>query len=207
MTVSQSFLSFVLATLILALTPGLDTALVLRTALRDGRGKGVETALGIACGCLAWGVAAATGLGALLAASRLAFDMIRACGAAYLLWAGVRMLLRPRSDMLAPDTARRGLPRRHFLRGLCQNLLNPKIGVFYISFLPQFVPAHVRVGPYLFVLSGVQAGVSLLWLVVVACMGHSLARLLCQGATARLMDRLTGCVFIGFGLRLGLSRH
>ena len=82
-----------------------------------------------------------------------------------------------------------------------------KIGVFYISFLPQFVPAHVRVGPYLFVLSGVQAGVSLLWLVVVACMGHSLARLLRQGATARLMDRLTGCVFIGFGLRLGLSRH
>ncbi|QHC34593.1 LysE family translocator [Komagataeibacter xylinus] len=207
MTVSQSLLSFVLAALILALTPGLDTALVLRTASRDGWGKGVETAMGIACGCLAWGLAAATGLGALLAASRLAFDAIRVCGAAYLLWMGVKMLLRPRSDMLPPDTVRRGPPRGHFLRGLCQNLLNPKIGVFYISFLPQFVPAHVQVGPYLFVLSGVQAGVSLLWLVVVGCMAHSFARLLRRGATARLMDRLTGCVFIGFGLRLGLSRY
>lgn len=207
MTISQSLLSFALAAVILVITPGLDTALVLRTATGAGRERAIEAALGITCGCLAWGLAAATGLGALLQASRFAFDVIRVVGAVYLLWAGVKMLLRPRGEVLAPAGEQDALPHRgYFLKGLFQNLLNPKIGVFYISFLPQFVPGNVQAGPYLFLLSGLQAALSCGWLVLVAFTGHSLGRLLRRASIMRAMDRLTGCVFIGFGLRLGLSR-
>ncbi|GBQ17529.1 amino acid efflux protein [Komagataeibacter rhaeticus DSM 16663] len=207
MTISQSLLSFALTAFVMAITPGLDTALVLRTATTAGREKAVLAALGVVCGCLAWGVAVATGLGALLAASRPAFDAIRITGAAYLLWAGGRMLLFPRRDGsqpagAVPDGGRHG----YFLRGMLQNLLNPKVGVFYISFLPQFVPGNVQAGPYLFLLSGLQAALSCGWLVLVAFTGHSLGRLLRRASIMRAMDRLTGCVFIGFGLRLGLSR-
>ena len=118
------------------------------------------------------------------------------------------MLLSPRCDGSQPaDAAQEGGRQGYFLRGMLQNLLNPKVGVFYISFLPQFVPGHVQAGPYFFLLSGLQAALSCAWLVSVAFTGHSLGRLLRRGAIMRAMDRLTGCVFIGFGLRLGLSRN
>ncbi|HSZ52262.1 MAG TPA: LysE family transporter, partial [Caulobacteraceae bacterium] len=128
MTIAQSLIAFVLAAGLVTVTPGLDTALVLRAAASEGRKPGAWAAVGVGAGCLIWGGAVALGLTALLAASTAAYALLRWAGAAYLLYLGVQLLLKPRSALqieAAPSAA--GHP---FRRGLLTNLLNPKVGVF-----------------------------------------------------------------------------
>ncbi len=142
MTVTQSLLSFLLAAGLLTLTPGLDTALVLRTATVEGGRQATRAALGINVGLLLWGSAVAFGLGALLGASEAAFTALKWAGAAYLFWLGLQLAVGPRAR-LAPALETPSAPGGRwgwFWKGLLGNLLNPKVGVFYVSFLPQFVP-------------------------------------------------------------------
>jgi threonine/homoserine/homoserine lactone efflux protein len=159
-------LAFTAAAALLTITPGADTAMVLRTSTADGPRAGAAAASGICLGLLVWGVGAAFGLTALLAASALAFTALKWLGAAYLVYLGVRLLLRPRSTM-APGggvaTGRAG-GLGAFRRGLLTNLLNPKVGVFYISFLPQFIPHGVNVAAFSLLLAGVHVMLSLIWL-------------------------------------------
>ncbi len=139
MSMTDNLLAFTLAATLLTLTPGLDTALVLRTATVEGRQQALRAALGINAGCLLWGAAVAFGLGALIAVSELAFNILKYCGAAYLAWLGLNMLLRPRTSLSPVET--NGKPGTNwFLKGMAGNVLNPKIGIFYVSFLPQFIP-------------------------------------------------------------------
>src|SRR5690606_35262859 len=142
-------LAFIAAATLLAVTPGLDTAIVLRTATVEGRRQALLAALGIGLGCLVWGVAVSLGLGALLQASELAYTVVKVVGATYLVWLGVRLILRARTaiDHGATGEGVRG-GRDAFWRGLLANLLNHKVGVFYVSFLPQFVPAGADVASY-----------------------------------------------------------
>lgn len=115
MTVETSLLTFLLAASLLTMTPGVDTALVLRTAALQGPRRAVQVALGISAGCLLWGAAVALDLGALLAASELAFNLLKWIGAAYLAWLGLQMLLKPRrqfSDESATSTQARRPPAR-----------------------------------------------------------------------------------------------
>ena len=103
MTVTQSLISFVLAATLLTITPGLDSALVLRTAAVEGTSRAVRAGFGIVAGCLAWGGAIAVGLGALLAASATAFVVLKWIGVCYLVWLGIQLLRRPRSTFAAAD--------------------------------------------------------------------------------------------------------
>jgi RhtB (resistance to homoserine/threonine) family protein len=201
-------LAFTAAAGLLTITPGADTAMVLRASAADGPRAGVAAALGICLGLLVWGIGAAFGLTALLAASVLAFTVLKWLGAAYLVYLGVRLLLRPRSTM-APGAAAPGRAGGlgAFRRGLLTNLLNPKVGVFYISFLPQFIPHGVNVAAFSLLLAGVHVVLSLVWLCLLVAMTVPLARVLARPAVVRGLDRLTGCVFVGFGLRLALSEH
>ncbi|MFN3734335.1 LysE family translocator [Comamonas testosteroni] len=156
-------LAFVLAASILTLTPGVDTAMVLRATTMDGRRPAVMAALGIALGCLAWGAAAAFGLGALLHASETAYTVVKWLGAAYLVWGGVKLLAAPRValDSDASDSAsHRGATA--FWRGLLTNLLNPKVGIFYVTFLPQFIPSNANVAVYSFFLACCHVALTLL---------------------------------------------
>jgi threonine/homoserine/homoserine lactone efflux protein len=199
--VTSSLLAFCAAALLLTLTPGVDTAWVLRSCA-SGRRHGAAAALGIAMGCLAWGALAAAGLGALLAASAAAYDALRWLGAAYLVWLGLRLLLRPRQAWEpAPDARGQGL-RGTWLRGLLTNLLNPKVGVFYVSFLPQFVPHGVWVPGFLFLLACVHVVLSLAWFAVLVAATASIGRWLRRGRVMRALDRGTGLVLLGFGARL-----
>ena len=202
-------LAFTAAAAVLTITPGADTAMVLRTSTSDGPRAGVATALGICLGLLVWGAGAAFGLTALLAASALAFTVLKWLGAAYLVYLGVRLLLRPRSAMAAGGvtSANRTGSLGAFRRGLLTNLLNPKVGVFYISFLPQFIPHGVNVAAFSLLLAGVHVALSLAWLCLLVALTVPLARVLSRPAVVRGLDRLTGCVFLGFGLRLALSEH
>jgi threonine/homoserine/homoserine lactone efflux protein len=205
MSVATALALFVVAAGLLTITPGLDTAMVLRTAAVEGARRAALAALGIICGCLAWGAAVALGLGVLLAASQAAYTVLKWAGAAYLAWLGVNLLLRPRSKLdLASGGPRRG---SWWLRGLMTNLLNPKIGVFYVSFLPQFVPAHVPAGPFIFLLAVIHAGLSVLWFALLIAGTAPLKRWLQRPAVVRWLDRATGAVFLGFGARLALERR
>ncbi len=147
----------------------------------------------------------ALGLGALLAASQAAYTVLKWAGAAYLAWLGVGLILRPRSTFeLAAAGPRRG---GWWLRGLLTNLLNPKVGVFYVSFLPQFVPAHVAAAPFIFLLAAIHAAMGVGWLGVLIAGMAPLKRWLQRAAVVRWLDRATGAVFLGFGARLALERR
>ncbi|RBQ35010.1 lysine transporter LysE [Rahnella aquatilis] len=211
MTVTESLLSYALAAGILTLTPGLDTALVLRTAASQGSKKALLSAFGISTGCLIWGAMVALGLGAVLAASEMAFTLLKWTGAAYLAWLGLQMLLKPRSEMnmAAPEGNGKVLRigNSQFIRGLFGNVLNPKVGVFYVSFLPQFVATGYPVGPYIFGLAAMHAVIGTLWSITMISATRPLSRWLRRAAVVRTLDRLTGTVFLAFAVRLAMTKR
>jgi threonine/homoserine/homoserine lactone efflux protein len=200
-------LGFAVVATALTLTPGLDTALVLRAALSHSRREAAATAAGIIVGLFVWGAAAATGISALLTASQVAYDVLRYAGAAYLVWFGARLLVRAfRSRRV---DAEGDLPARSVWRaarqGLATNLLNPKVGVFYVALLPQFLPAGgdpLAVGV---LLAGVHGAISVVWFTVLISLASVLGRWLRRPATARGIDGVTGVTLVGFGLRLALA--
>lgn len=206
MSVLPALLTFAVAAALLAVTPGLDTALTLRTAAVDGPRKAVLAVLGILVGCLIWGAAVAVGLGALLTASQTAFTILKWAGATYLTWLGIGLILKPRKTF---DVAEDSQPARSggaFVRGLMTNLLNPKVGVFYVSFLPQFVPAGAPAGPVIFALAAAQGIMGTIWLLTLVAATRPIAGLLKRPAVVTWLDRITGGVFLAFAGKLALSR-
>jgi threonine/homoserine/homoserine lactone efflux protein len=209
MNVTQSLVAFVLAAGLLTITPGFDTALVLRTSTIEGSRKAAFAALGIGVGCMSWGAAVALGLGALLAASQLAYDILKWAGAAYLAWMGFQLIRRPRSDfspgLSEASSVKGGNQLSWFWKGLIGNLLNPKVGVFYVSFLPQFVPVGVPVPGYTFMLAMIHVVLGAIWCMALILASQPLVWALRRPKMIKTLDRLTGCVFIGFGAKLALS--
>jgi threonine/homoserine/homoserine lactone efflux protein len=202
--VHTSLIAFIVTAAIVTISPGLDSVLVLRTAATEGPRSAALTGFGIAFGCMAWAILVAFGLGALLAASQVAYDALRWIGAAYLLWLGYRLLRNPRRRLLT------GLPAASaahaaFARGALTNLLNPKVGVFYVSFLPQFVPADVAVGPYILLLGVIHLLEGLIWFACLIVATQSLARWLQRAAVVIWLDRITGGLFVSFGIGLALE--
>jgi threonine/homoserine/homoserine lactone efflux protein len=207
-SIAQALIAYLVAAGLLTLAPGVDTALVLRTAAVESPKRAALAAVGIITGCLVWGAAVALGLGALIVASRLAFTVLRWAGAAYLLWLGINLLLRPRDRFEVSAGARSTEADLTWLRrGLLTNLLNPKMGVFYVSFLPQFLPAGVAPAPFIFLLASIHAALGLTWCACLIAATRPIAGALRKPAVVRWLDRATGVVFLGFGLRLALSRR
>ncbi|MBU2665448.1 LysE family transporter [Actinoplanes bogorensis] len=315
MTTMAALWSFVLVVGLLTLTPGLDTALILRTATIQSARSAWGVVLGIQTGTLAWGILASAGITALLTASQLAYDVVRWTGAAYLIWMGARMLWstrHPRRTTVTPsphqtiiepaDTQHRAAPSQppnsaawheassgapdgphtpssptphdvstgapdgpptssspashelppdapdgpptpsspasHELppdapdgrgitssrsdalpsdalpsgrrggfvsgwrRGLLTNLLNPKMGAFYVALLPQFIPSGASPLLYGVLLAGVHVALGLIWSTVLVTAARRLRTLLRRPRARRVLDRITGVVIVGFGLRL-----
>ncbi|WP_206244722.1 LysE family translocator [Novosphingobium terrae] len=198
-------LAFVAAAAILTITPGVDTAMVLRASTTGSRREGVLAAAGISLGCLIWGAAVSLGLGAILRASVLAYTIVKLAGAAYLLWLGFGLIFKPRTGLATPETTPERNSQHAFLRGLLTNLLNPKIGVFYVTFLPQFVPAGADIAAYTFFLACLHVLISLVWFAVLIAASVPLGRMLREPKAVKRLDRLTGGVFMAFGLKLALS--
>jgi threonine/homoserine/homoserine lactone efflux protein len=208
MTVVQALLAFSVAAGLLTLTPGLDTALVLRTAAVEGPRRAALAAIGIGLGCLIWGAAAALGLAAVLQASALAFTALKWAGAAYLVWLGIGLLLKPRDRFdVGAGVASGGGAQAWLRKGFLTNLLNPKVGVFYVSFLPQFLPKGVAPAPFIFLLAGLHVLMGLVWFAILITATRPIANALKTPAVVRWLDRATGLVFLGFGARLALERR
>lgn len=206
MPIIDTLLAFTLAATLLTLTPGLDTALVLRTATVEGKQQAFRAALGINAGCLVWGAAIAFGLGALIAVSELAYNLLKYCGAAYLCWLGLNMLLRPRHS-LAPIESTGKPGSNWFLKGMLGNVLNPKVGIFYVSFLPQFIPQGQPLVAWTFGLVSIHVVLGLIWSTVLIGATQSLAGVLRREKVIQWMDRTTGLIFVLFAARLALSKR
>lgn len=189
---------------LLTVTPGVDTMLVLRSTVTGGRRTGLLSSAGVVTGLLCWAMTSAAGLTALLAASRLAFDVLRVAGACYLLYLGGRALWnarrRTRDTAEPPGPPASGLTA--FRTGLTTNLLNPKVGVFYMSLLPQFVPDGASVFWTSMLFAAIHAAEGLLWLALIVVAAVAARRTLARPSVKRRLQQLTGVAFIGFGLRL-----
>lgn len=208
MTLGTAVVAFAAVAGALTVTPGLDTALVLRAALTRDRREAGATAAGIVAGLFVWGAAAAVGVSALLTASAVAYDVLRWAGAAYLLLFGIRLLVRavrpvPGAEVPVENAGRSSW--RAARLGLTTNLLNPKVGVFYAALLPQFLPTGSD--PLLagLLLAGVHAVLSVAWFALLIGLASVFSRWLRRPGTVRAIDGVTGTVLIGFGLRLAVS--
>jgi threonine/homoserine/homoserine lactone efflux protein len=191
--------AFAIFAAVLAITPGLDTMLVLRTAALGGRRAGLATVGGIALGCLAWALASALGVTAVLAASRLAFEVLRWAGVAYLCYLGVRAMLKKSTVDPVP-------PAGGIRAGLVTNLLNPKVGVFYLSVMPLFLPAGLPVLAGSLLLGAIHIGIGVVWLSLLVLVADRSSRVLRRPKVRRRLEQLSGVVFLGFGLRLAFER-
>ena len=202
-------LLFIAAGWLLNLTPGPDVLYIVSNSLRGGARAGMVAALGIFAGCFVHVAIATVGLGALLAASAMAFTIVKIMGAAYLLWMGVR-LLRATTPGWTPEAAPAEPDlRRVFRRGFLTNVLNPKVALFFLAFLPQFIAPDAGHKTLAFLALGVLFSVNALpvtlgyaWLAAWAAGRVSLVR-----RAMHWLDRAAGVLFIGFGLKLALTDH
>jgi threonine/homoserine/homoserine lactone efflux protein len=204
----QHPLLFVGVVALLTITPGADMAMVARSVFTGGRRDAFATTLGISAGCLVWAFASAIGVAAVLAASRTAYDALRLVGAAYLVWLGVQSLLAARRGAAAepPPTigGRRASP---FRQGLLTNLFNPKIAVFYSTFLPQFIAPGDPVVALSLALAGVHIAFGLAWLSLYAWLLDRAVAAFKGSRLRRALDAVTGTVLVGLGLRLAAERR
>ena len=209
---AHQLLLFVAAGLLLNLTPGPDVLYIVTNALRGGRRAGVVAACGITAGCFVHIFAAALGVSALLATSATAFAVLKWLGAAYLVYVGLRMLLARAPDtanLIAPhaDSMRSDGMKTIFFRGFWTNALNPKVALFFLAFLPQFIGPAVEHKALAFLLLGLLFNFNGLWVNV----GWALAAAWLASRATTLqkgmhwLDRIAGAMFVGFGLKLALS--
>lgn len=205
---AHALLLFVGAGLLLNVTPGPDLLYILGRSVSQGRSAGVLSALGIGAGCLVHVAGAAFGLSALLLALPRAYDVVRWAGAAYLLVLGLRAL-RSGGTSLEVKAVATASPRRVFWQGALTNVLNPKVALFFLAFLPQFAdPAHGPIAPQLLLLGAIFAVNGTLVCIVFALFASEVgAWLRRRYGVSRLLDRTTGALFIALGLRLALGER
>jgi threonine/homoserine/homoserine lactone efflux protein len=198
-----ALITFAAAAVVIIFVPGPDTLVVLRGVVRGGRARGWATAAGVLTGLACWVSIAALGLAAVLRASELAYNVLRIAGACYLAWLGIqslRSLWRRSGQDSRPD--RRGLVGTGFVAGLVTNLLNPKVGVFFVTFLPGFVPHGYPVGLVSLLLGAVFVVLTSGYFVLLLTFASRLATWMATPRVRRRMDAITGTVLLGFGVRL-----
>ncbi|MBO0870949.1 MAG: LysE family translocator [Micromonosporaceae bacterium] len=219
----QALLAFAAFAAVLTITPGLDTMLVVRTAAVAGRRAGMAAGIGIGIGTLCWAAASALGITALLTASQLAYDGLRWAGATYLCYLAVRALVSTRKstvdgagagvtrDGIKLDRPERGTPApahtpwRALRVGLTTNLLNPKVGVFYLSVLPQFLPRDGSPLVASMAMGLVHDVEGLVWFGLLVLVVGRVARVLVRPGVRRWLERVTAVVFLAFGVRLAVE--
>lgn len=200
-----NLISFAAAAIIVVLLPGPDTLVVVRGMVRGGTRGGITTSLGVLCGLLVWVAAAAFGLAALLQASEVGYEALKIAGACYLVWMGVqslRSLRQTAAELTAPETTRHGLMRPGFVSGFLTDILNPKVGVFFVSFLPGFVPAGYPVGWTTLSLGGIFIVLTAFYCAGLVAASGTIADWMQTPRIRRRLDTLTGLVLVGFGVRL-----
>lgn len=196
--------AFTLAAVLIVLLPGPDTLVVVRNLVRGGRRLAFCTVLGVLSGLMVWVVTAALGLSAVLRASHDGYLGLRIAGACYLMFLGARSLRSSGAQSLEPAAGPRKL-RTGYPAGLLTDLLNPKVGVFFVTFLPGFIPHGEPVGYVSLLLGAIFIVLTGVYFVLLLAASKPVRRWLATTHIRRRLDRCTGLVLIGFGLRLALE--
>lgn len=200
---------------LLTITPGADTMLVMRSVLARGQRAGLLTTIGICCGLFIHATLSAVGLSLILVRSAAAFEIVKFVGAAYLIFLGLQSIARVmRHHLGAADDPRPGLShagrstkRRAFIEGLLSNVLNPKVAVFYLAFLPQFIMPGDPVLLTSMLLASIHFVLGLLWFSLVTLLLARLRAILARQHIQRRLEAITGAILIVFGVRLALERR
>lgn len=206
---AHQLLLFIASGLLLNLTPGPDVLCIVSHSLRGGVRTGVVAALGITAGCFVHVFAAALGVSALLAASATAFTVLKWIGAAYLLWMGAKLLFGRAQDAGLAQVAARGgavTARGAFVAAFWTNVLNPKVAIFFLAFVPQFIAPGTEHKALAFLLLGILFNVTSVpvnagW----ALAGHWVAQRRAVQRRMHWLDRAAGAMFVAFGVRLALT--
>ena len=200
--------TFTLAAVLIVLLPGPDTLVVLRNLTRGGARRGLATVVGVNIGLVLWVAAAALGLAAVLRASHVAYDVLRVVGACYLVWLGV-LSLKGRREAAAQHAARRparrGLLGSGFGAGLATNLLNPKVGVFFVTFLPGFVPHGYPVAATVVLFGAVFIVLNVAYFLLLLALAGRVSTWMGTPNVRRRMELVTGTVLVAFGIRLAVE--
>lgn len=199
-------LSFILLTLFVVMSPGIDTALITKRTISEGAQTGIRLAIGIACGSLCHTLLATVGLSALIMQSSIGFTLLKFIGAFYLLYLGVKALFAKKQ---LPEYAvhMKTKYQSPFLEGLLSNVLNPKVAVFFLTFLPQFItsPEHAT---WQFLLMGITyAALSIIWFFLYVYFLQIMRTWLLSPTVQLWMERATGLVLIGFGMKLLFTKN
>ena len=210
---AQQLLLFVAAGLLLNLTPGPDVLYIVSRALRFGTRAGIVAGLGITAGCFVHIAAAAVGVSALMAASTTAFSVLKWLGAGYLLWMGARMVLsrtpKQTPESVADSASDVTTPsmKAIFLGGFWTNALNPKVALFFLAFVPQFIAPGAVNKPLAFLLLGLLFNFNAVFVNVAwaALAGGMARRMVAVQRGLHRLERVAGLMFIGFGLKLALT--
>lgn len=210
MSIGEAIAGFALVAALLTILPGPDSALVLRSALVQGRRAAIATALGINSGSLVWGAAAGVGAAALITASTIAFTVLKLAGAVYLAYLGIRMILASlkrdaglASGPLALDSEPSWWGA--YGRGAATNLLNPKVGAFYVALIPQFLPEGVNPLAMGLVLALVHVIESVIWFAILIVAAESARAWLSSPRVVKWIDRVTGGVLLAFAAFLAIE--
>jgi threonine/homoserine/homoserine lactone efflux protein len=215
MLLDPQVLAFAGVAAILTITPGPDTFLVMRSSLAGGFARGMAATWGILAGGVIHASLAALGLSAILLRSARLFETVKLVGAAYLIWVGIRTVREARrSHPTAGNVDGSGTPAEPsrpafgtFLDGFLTNVLNPKVAVFYLAFLPQFLRPGDPVVAKTFLLVGIHYALALLWLPMIALCVDRAAGTITQPAFRRRLEYASGVVLTALGLRLALERR
>ena len=199
---------FLAAGILLNLTPGPDTVYILGRSIAQGREAGVASALGISLGSIFHTGAAALGLSAILATSALAFGTIKLLGGAYLIFLGIKMILDRRKQLSLPSNFRRRTSAAAFRQGILTNMLNPKVALFFLAFLPQFIdPAsNMKIAAFITLgLTFVTTGT--IWCLILAWFASVFSERLRNNETiSQWLNRTSGALFVFLGLRLATAK-
>lgn len=207
----HGYLLFLAAGVLLNLTPGQDTMFIIGRSLTGGQRAGVAAACGIAVGSMGHTLAATLGLSLILATSAVAFTTVKLAGAAYLIYLGCRLLFGSSAHSLTaagPSMAASASERSVFVQGIATNLLNPKVALFFLAFLPQFIDVASRARAAAFLVLGATfITTGFMWCLVLAVAASRLQAFFVGNPDVRTwLDRAVGALFVGLGARLAWSR-
>jgi len=199
---------FLAAGILLNLTPGPDTVYILGRSIAQGREAGIASALGICVGSLFHSCAAALGLSAILATSAVAFAAIKLLGGAYLIFLGIKMLLDRRRRLSLPSNFRRRTTIAAFRQGVFTNVLNPKVALFFLAFLPQFIDPASNMKVFAFLMLGLTfVTTGTIWCLILAWFASAFSeRLRTNETIGQWLNRAAGALFVFLGLRLATAK-
>jgi RhtB (resistance to homoserine/threonine) family protein len=205
----NDFFTFLILSLFVVMSPGIDTALITKRTIADGRTDGYKMGLGITAGSLVHTFAAAFGLSAILMQSAAAFEIIKYAGAVYLIYLGLSSFIsmKKKKEAGIETEVESDMKKSAFNQGLLSNVLNPKVAMFFLTFLPQFVKTGENASQQLIIMGIIYTLLSISWFFIYVFFINYMREWLMSPKVQRVMDKATGLVLIGFGLKLALDKQ